>query len=201
MACESWPRSLNTKLNREIAVRFRKRFHFFPVPSWFPEERFRQFRFPAPRPSWKKSSFGQRSSLVWSLSQIMLVMIFRAWKELVSSPSATCMRAPHANLSLPLVLFSLDAGKRVPEEKRTIAVHITIQIGNMVTGNHFWGVNSMGLPEPRAVWGDVNWWRTRITGNTGNAITGKYSGRINLEQLPEKSVIGNPWLPEKCLTN
>ena len=27
------------------------------------------------------------------------------------------------------------------------------------------------------------------SGNSCNAITGKYSGRINLEQLPEKSVI------------
>ena len=29
------------------------------------------------------------------------------------------------------------------------------------------------------------------TGNIGNLIAGKNSGRINLEQLPEKSVIGN----------
>ena len=29
------------------------------------------------------------------------------------------------------------------------------------------------------------------TGNIGNAITGKYSGRTNLEQLLEKSLIGN----------
>ena len=35
------------------------------------------------------------------------------------------------------------------------------------------------------------------SGNICNAITEKYSGRINLEQLPQKSVIGNLWLPEK----
>ena len=29
------------------------------------------------------------------------------------------------------------------------------------------------------------------SGNICNAIAGKYSGRINLEQLPERSVIGN----------
>ena len=32
---------------------------------------------------------------------------------------------------------------------------------------------------------------SQITGNMGNAITGKYSGRLNVEQVPEKSVIGN----------
>ena len=52
-------------------------------------------------------------------------------------------------------------------------------------------------PGLSAVWGDVNWWWTRITGNIGNAITRNNSGRINLGQLPENSVIGNLWLPEK----
>ena len=52
----------------------------------------------------------------------------------------------------------------------------------------------MGLPESlaRSYWG-----RPMITGNIGNAITGKYSGGINLEEIPEKSVIGSLWLPEK----
>ena len=52
----------------------------------------------------------------------------------------------------------------------------------------------MGLPESLA---GSYWGRPMITGNIGNAITGKYSGGINLEQLPEKSVIGSLWLPEK----
>ena len=46
----------------------------------------------------------------------------------------------------------------------------------------------MGLPESLA---GSYWGRPMITGNIGNAITEKYSGGINLEQLPEKSVIGS----------
>ena len=51
---------------------------------------------------------------------------------------------------------------------------------------------SMGLPEILVgSQRSVNWGRTRITGKIGNAIARKYSGRINLEQLPEKTVIRN----------
>ena len=35
-------------------------------------------------------------------------------------------------------------------------------------------------PRVSTVWGDVNWWRTRITGNIGNVITGKIPGKLIL---------------------
>ena len=58
------------------------------------------------------------------------------------------------------------------------------KIGSIVTGNIFWG-NSflwdyrkvwLGLS---AVWGDVRWWQTRITGNICNAIAGNNLGELN----------------------
>ena len=77
---------------------------------------------------------------------------------------------------------------------------ITGKIGNMVTGNNFWGINSIELPESLA--GSEAMWLGDEQGLPEILVTRlpeRNSGRINLEQLPEKSVIGNLWLPEKML--
>ena len=61
-------------------------------------------------------------------------------------------------------------------------IGITGKIGNVVTGNNSRRINCHGITGSLA--GSYRG-RPMITGNIGNAITRKYSGGSNLEQLPE----------------